>query len=225
MRVPSGEICGNRSRRARRVRQVARRPAVVGWRPGRCRRAPRRPPSSRRSTPSCVDVVARVDRAVRQLPSGRSASRRRPGAPCSWRCRARAATRPARRRSTVPSVSGICTSKSAKSVTCCDLLRREVVREQIGDAAPAAVGHEVEPVADPHRVRVLADVVGERRVGLRLDVVEPDVRVLAALVALPVVLLVAAAVVGQLRAVWRVRAQDAAVHRHLLGQTAAGRTV
>ena len=103
------------------------------------------------------------------------------------------------------------------------LLRHEVVREQVGDAALRPVGDEIQQVSDPHRVGVLADIVGDRCVGLRGEVVQPDIRVLAALVALPVVFLVSAAVVGQLRAVGRPGAQDAAVHGHRLGEAAVGR--
>ena len=68
-----------------------------------------------------------------------------------------------------------------------DGLRGQVLHVQVRDAV--AVGHEEHALAHPHRVGVLADVVRDRRERARREVVHPDVAVLAALVALPLVFL------------------------------------
>ena len=79
--------------------------------------------------------------------------------------------------------------------------RLQVLRPEVGDAVGRAVRVEVHRVAHPHRVGVAAHVVRHRLEALRGEVGHPDVRVLAALVALPVVVLVALADVERLRAV------------------------
>ncbi len=91
--------------------------------------------------------------------------------------------------------------------------RPELLRPQVGDAVGRAVGAEVHGVAHPHRVGVAAHVVRDLLEALRREVVHPDVGVLAALVTLPVVVLVALAHVEHPRAVRREACALAAVHR------------
>ena len=100
---------------------------------------------------------------------------------------------------------------------------REVAAVEVRDPVLAAVGGEVHRLADPHRVGVLAHVVGQRLEPLRREVVEPDVGVLAALVPLPVVLLVAAPVVDHPAAVGGEGGEDAAFERQAFGIAALAR--
>jgi hypothetical protein len=111
------------------------------------------------------------------------------------------------------------TSKSANRVTWATSLVLDLLFVEVGDPV-GPVRHEVHRLADPHRIGVLPDVVRDRGVGLGFEIVQPDVLVLAAFVALPVVLLVPAPAVEDLRAVRRVADEDASVEREALGRRA-----
>ena len=100
-----------------------------------------------------------------------------------------------------PSVEGDITSKSAYRVTWRTAPVFRSWRPEVGDAVRRAVRAEEHRVAHPHRVGVAAHVVRHRLEAPRGEVGHPDVRVLPALVALPVVVLVALADVERLRAV------------------------
>ena len=99
------------------------------------------------------------------------------------------------------------------------LLRGQVVAVEVHPAAVVPVGGEVDLVALPHRDDVERRVV--RQVGrrLRLEVVEPDVVGHTAPVPLPGAELAEDAVVDQLGAVGRERAEAAAREGHFLEGT------
>ena len=86
----------------------------------------------------------------------------------------------------------------------------------------AAVGREVDGVADPHGQPVRAAIVGEPQVLAGCEVVEPQVLRHAAVVALPGAVLAGDPVVGDLRAVGRERAAAGLVQRQLLEARAVG---
>ncbi|OPZ81422.1 MAG: hypothetical protein BWY77_00652 [bacterium ADurb.Bin431] len=96
----------------------------------------------------------------------------------------------------------------------------KIIGIEVGDAVVAAVGDEIELLSDPHRIGALADIVGEVGVLFSGEIVEPEVDILAALVAFPVILLAAFGAVGQLFAVRGVAGEGALRHGKLLGPLA-----
>ena len=99
------------------------------------------------------------------------------------------------------------------------VLRADNLPVQVRDPV-AAVRNEIHRLSDPHRVAVLADIVGDGRGGLLVGVIKPDVLVLPALVAFPVIFLVAPAGVDELLPVGRVARVDAAVEGEPRGRRA-----
>ncbi len=89
----------------------------------------------------------------------------------------------------------------------------------VGDTAPP-VGDKIHRIADPHRVGVLAHVIRDRGILLGVAVVKPDVRILAPLVALPIVLLVPPAGIEEAPGVGREADQRAALEGEPLRRAA-----